>query len=655
MKRRPARLARRAAQASRSRATSPSPRRARASRSRRRSTGSAALPIMLRPDELQLGRGEPIADTARVLSSYCAAIVIRTFAQADVEALAAAATVPVINALTDDHHPCQALADLLTLREHFGQLEGVARRLHRRRQQRRALADGGRRARRHGHPRSPARPATSPTPRSSTAQRSARANGGRVRVVHDPREAVAGAHAVYTDVWVSMGDEAEQRAPARRRSRATRSTPALMAQAAAGRRVPALPARPPRRGGRRRGDRRPAVARVRSRPPTGCRPSRPCSTRSSTGEWEGSSMRVVDRPRRQRAAAPRRARRRRRAAPQRRDRRRGASPSSPREHEVIVTHGNGPQVGLLALQGEAYAAVAPYPLDVLGAESEGMIGYLLDQELVNALGGPAGRDAAHPGDRRRATTRRSRARPSRSARSTTARPPSGSPPSAAGRSRPTARTGAASSPSPEPRSIVELRDAPAARRRRRARRLRRRRRVGGRGSSRAAPTLSALRRRRRRVIHPTDPVLPGSRASPGFQPPRRRHEYPTREDAITDCCTPFGRAGRCLGRAGGACDGDAQVDATTRIAGKSSNCSRRGTRVGGERNPRVTPTRAAWRSSSRMALTSMHSRSAARAPSPARAAADRSGATPRPAGPPRARPPTQPAPRPPPGRRATRR
>ena len=57
------------------------------------------------------------------------------------------------------------------------------------------------------------------------------------------------------------------------------------------------------------------------------------------------------------------------------------------EHEVIVTHGNGPQVGLLALQGDAYDAVAPYPLDVLGAESEGQIGYLLDQELVNALGG----------------------------------------------------------------------------------------------------------------------------------------------------------------------------------------------------------------------------------------------------------------------------
>jgi ornithine carbamoyltransferase len=73
------------------------------------------VPIMLRPDELQLGRGEPISDTARVLSAYTAAIVVRTFGQHEVEAIAGSATVPVINALTDLHHPCQVLADLMTL------------------------------------------------------------------------------------------------------------------------------------------------------------------------------------------------------------------------------------------------------------------------------------------------------------------------------------------------------------------------------------------------------------------------------------------------------------------------------------------------------------------------------------------------------------
>ena len=77
-------------------------------------------PIFIRGDELQLGRGESISDTAKIMSGYCSALIIRTFAQADVDELGACATIPVINALTDDDHPTQLLADWLTIREHFG-------------------------------------------------------------------------------------------------------------------------------------------------------------------------------------------------------------------------------------------------------------------------------------------------------------------------------------------------------------------------------------------------------------------------------------------------------------------------------------------------------------------------------------------------------
>ena len=208
---------------------------------------------------------------------YCAAIVIRTFAQSDVSELAAAASVPVINALTDDHHPCQALADLLTLRERFGDLDGPAGRLRRRRQQRRALADRGRRADR-------ACDLRLASPRTATGRDPHRAR--RAACVDDPREAVAGARAVYTDVWVSMGEEAERATAARATLAPYRVTPELMALARAGRGLPALPARPPRRGGRRRRDRRARIARSGSRPPTGCRPSRRCCTPLVTGDWE---------------------------------------------------------------------------------------------------------------------------------------------------------------------------------------------------------------------------------------------------------------------------------------------------------------------------------------------------------------------------------
>jgi len=168
------------------------------------------LPIMLRHDELQLGRGEPIADTARVLSSYTAAIVIRTFAQADLEEMAAAASVPVINALTDEHHPCQALADLLTLRERFGELEGLRiayvgdgnNVAH-------SLLEAGAMA---GVSVAIATPPGYRPDEEIVADAAERAvvQGATVLVTDDPEEAVRGAHAVHTDVWVSMGEDGER-------------------------------------------------------------------------------------------------------------------------------------------------------------------------------------------------------------------------------------------------------------------------------------------------------------------------------------------------------------------------------------------------------------------------------------------------------------
>jgi len=153
-------------------------------------------PLPLRADELQLGRGESIGDTARVLSRYLHAIVVRSGSHESVVELAGAADVPVINALTPLHHPCQALADLLTLRERFGTLDGLAVAY---------VGDGNNVAR--------------------SLAILGRAAGVEVRVAapegyelepglaaletSNPREAVAGADAVYADVWVSMGDETE--------------------------------------------------------------------------------------------------------------------------------------------------------------------------------------------------------------------------------------------------------------------------------------------------------------------------------------------------------------------------------------------------------------------------------------------------------------
>jgi ornithine carbamoyltransferase len=164
-------------------------------------------PIFAGPDQLQLGRGEPIADTARVISRYCAAIVIRTHAHADVEEFAWWSSVPVVNALTDTHHPCQALADLLTLHEHFGSLAGLEvayvgdgnNVAH-------SLIEAGVLAGAHVRLACPEgyRPNADVI---AWATAVAAETGGSVRVLDDPAEAVAGAHAVYTDVFVSMGEE----------------------------------------------------------------------------------------------------------------------------------------------------------------------------------------------------------------------------------------------------------------------------------------------------------------------------------------------------------------------------------------------------------------------------------------------------------------
>jgi ornithine carbamoyltransferase len=158
------------------------------------------LPLMLRPDELQLGRGEPISDTGRVLSGYVDAIAVRTPSHLDVEELAAAATVPVINALTDKHHPCQAIADLLTIQERFGSLKGIRLAY---------LGDGNNVA----HSLMEAAALSGMEVVVSTPYRyrphAEIEVSSRAILQSDPYEAVRGAQVVYTGMWVSAGDDAE--------------------------------------------------------------------------------------------------------------------------------------------------------------------------------------------------------------------------------------------------------------------------------------------------------------------------------------------------------------------------------------------------------------------------------------------------------------
>ena len=162
--------------------------------------------LYLAASDLQLGRGETLRDTATVLSRYLDGLMIRTFAQDDVEELARNATIPVINGLTDSAHPCQALADVMTIRERLGRLEGVRVAY---------LGDGNNvcaslmvAAAKLGVEFVAATPeGYEPDPRVVEIAREA---GGAVELSHDPREAAQGADVLYTDVWTSMGQEEEK-------------------------------------------------------------------------------------------------------------------------------------------------------------------------------------------------------------------------------------------------------------------------------------------------------------------------------------------------------------------------------------------------------------------------------------------------------------
>jgi ornithine carbamoyltransferase len=166
-------------------------------------------PVALSAAELQLGRGETIEDTGRVLSRYVDAIVVRTFGQERLEALASVATVPVVNALSDFEHPCQCLADLLTVREKKGRLAGLTLAyLGDGNNVAHSLLLGGTKVGMRVRVATP--PGYEPIPQVvERAQDIARGTGGGAEVTNDPAEAASGADVLYTDVWASMGQEAE--------------------------------------------------------------------------------------------------------------------------------------------------------------------------------------------------------------------------------------------------------------------------------------------------------------------------------------------------------------------------------------------------------------------------------------------------------------
>ena len=171
-------------------------------------------PIFIRGDELQLGRGETIADTARIISGYASALIIRTFAQSDVDELGANATIPVINALTDDDHPTQLLADWLTIQEKFGSNVSGRKFVY--------CGDGNNMSHAWltmgaimGAHVVAATPEGKWAPNADVvarAQEIARETGATIEISHDARAAAKDASVLYTDVWMSMGDPEAERA-----------------------------------------------------------------------------------------------------------------------------------------------------------------------------------------------------------------------------------------------------------------------------------------------------------------------------------------------------------------------------------------------------------------------------------------------------------
>ena len=171
-------------------------------------------PIFIRGDELQLGRGETIADTARIISGFCDAMIIRTFAQADVNELGANSTIPIINGLTDDDHPTQLLADWVTIRENFGTDISGRKFVY--------LGDGNNMSHAWlimgaimGAHVVAATPNGKFAPNAAVvakAKEIAAKSGATIEVTNDPEAAAKDASVLYTDVWMSMGDAEAERA-----------------------------------------------------------------------------------------------------------------------------------------------------------------------------------------------------------------------------------------------------------------------------------------------------------------------------------------------------------------------------------------------------------------------------------------------------------